>query len=222
MAVGAGGGQTGNRYELAAARVRLHWSWKSRHRTGRRQVGREVRTLIRTMWTAKPLWGAPRIHGELLKLGVTVSQATVAKYIVRHQRPPSQMWRTFLTNHVQQVVAADFFVVPTSTYRLLFVLVLLAHDRRRIVHIAVTHHPTAAWTAPQRREAFPWSNAPTYLLHDPDHAFAAVKGSVFRGRDGAPIAVAERLCRTLHWIDPARVSRSRDRLDGAWLTPRAD
>src|SRR5918994_1881659 len=122
---------------------RLYWSWKSRHGTGRPQVAREVRTLIRTMSTANPLWGAPRIHGELLKLGVTVSPATVAKYIVRHQRPPSQTWRAFLANHVHQLVAADFFVVPTATCRLLFVLVLLAHDRRRIVHIEVTDHPTA-------------------------------------------------------------------------------
>jgi putative transposase len=155
---------------------RLYWGWKSRQRTGRPQVDREVRTLIRTMSTANPLWGAPRIHGELLKLGMAVSQATVAKYIVRHEKPPSQTWRMFLANHVHQLVAADFFVVPTATCRLLFVLVLLAHDRRRIVHIAVTDHPTAAWTAQQLREAFPWNNAPKYLLRDRDHAFAAVKG----------------------------------------------
>src|SRR3977135_1549579 len=98
-----------------------------------------------------PLWGAPRIHGELLKLGVQVSQTTVAKYLARAVRPPSQPLRTFLANHVQQIVAADFFVVPTATYRLLFVLVILAHDRRRIVHVAVTPHPTAAWTAQKLR-----------------------------------------------------------------------
>jgi hypothetical protein len=102
-----------------------------------------------------PLWGAPRIHGELVKLGLDVSQATVAKYMARRRRPPSQIWRTFLTNHVHQIVAADFFVVPTATCRLLFVLVILAHDRRRVVHTAVTAHPTAAWTAQQFREAFP-------------------------------------------------------------------
>jgi putative transposase len=107
-----------------------------------------------------PLWGAPRIHGELLKVGLGVSQATVAKYMARPTAPPSQSWRTFLANHVQQIAAADFFVVPTATCRLLFVLVILAHERRRIVHVAVTDHPTAAWTAQQLREAFPWNEAP--------------------------------------------------------------
>jgi hypothetical protein len=93
---------------------------------------------------ANPLWGAPRIHGELLKLGIDVSQATVAKYMARRNRPPSQTWRTFLNNHVGQIMTADFFVVPTATYRLLFASVILAHQRRRIVHVAVTAHPTAA------------------------------------------------------------------------------
>jgi transposase InsO family protein len=118
-----------------------------------------------------PLWGAPRIHGELLKLGVQVSQATVAKYMARSATPPSQSWRTFLANHVQQIAAAEFFVVPTAAYRLLFVLVILAHDRRRVVHVAVTHHPTATWTAQPLREAFPWNQTPRYLIHDRDLAF---------------------------------------------------
>jgi len=134
--------------------------------------------LIRQIAHENPLWGAPRIHGELLKLGVQVSQATVAKYLGRRRTPPSQAWRTFLANHVKQIVAADFFIVPTATYRLLFVLVLLAHDRRRIVHVAVTDHPTAAWTAQQFREAFPWDHAPRYVLHDRDLAFQAVTASV--------------------------------------------
>ena len=121
-----------------------------------------------------PLWGAPRIHGELLKLGVDVCQATVAKYMARRQRPPSQTWRTFLTNHIDQIAAADFFVVPTITYRLLFVLVILNHQRRRVTHIAVTAHPTAAWTAQQLREAFPEETAPRYLIHERDHAFASL------------------------------------------------
>jgi hypothetical protein len=107
------------------------------------------------MAKANPLWGAPRIHGELLKLGVDVSQATVAKYMARQRRPPSQTWRAFLTNHVGQIAAADFFVVPTATCRLLFVLVILAHERRRVVHIAVTAHPTAAWTANNSARRFP-------------------------------------------------------------------
>ena len=150
---------------------RLWWTWKSRRRMGRPAVPADVRTLIRTMAQANPRWGAPRIHGELLKLGIDVSQATVAKYMGRPRQPPSQTWRTFLRNHIGQIVAADFFVVPTVTYRLLFVLVLLAHDRRRIRHIAVTAHPTAAWTAQQLREAFPWGEAPRSVIHDRDHAF---------------------------------------------------
>ena len=154
---------------------RLFWTWKSRHRTGRPTVPHEVRTLIRTMSSANPLWGAPRIHGELLKLGLTVSQTTVATYMVRRRPRPSQTWRAFLTNHAQQLIAADFFVVPTATCRFLFVLVLLAHDRRRIVSIAITEHPTAAWTAQQFRDAFPWDEAPRYLLRDRDHAFDHVK-----------------------------------------------
>ena len=137
-------------------------------------VAAAVRTLIRTMSEANPLWGAPRIHGELLKLGITVNQAAVAKYMVRRRCPPSQTWRTFLANHVSQIMAADFFVVPTMTYRLLFVLVILAHDRRRVVYLAVTAHPTAAWTAQQLRDAFPDDHAPRCLLHDRDGAFAAV------------------------------------------------
>lgn len=148
------------------------WRWKSRPRMGRPTVPKEVRDLIRTMSRVNPLWGAPRIHGELLKVGVDVCQATVAKYMVRHRRPPSQTWRTFLANHVGQIVAADFLVVPTATCRLLFVLVLVAHERRRVVHVAVTDHPTAAWTAQQLREAFPWEEAPRYLLRDRDHAIA--------------------------------------------------
>jgi transposase InsO family protein len=124
-----------------------------------------------------PLWGAPRIHGELLKLVVQVSQTTVAKYLARSAKPPSPSWRTFLATHVQQIAAVDFFVVPTVTYRLLFVLVMLAHDRRRVVHVAVTRHPTAAWTAQQLREAFPRDQAPTYLIHDRDGVFQGLRAA---------------------------------------------
>jgi putative transposase len=138
----------------------------------------DVRALIHEMSTANALWGAPRIHGELQKLGITVSESTVAQYLQRHPRPPSQTWRTFLTNHASQIVAADFFVVPTVTFRLLFVLVILAHDRRRIVHVAVTEHPTAAWTAQQLRNAFPENDAPRYLLHDRDSVFAEVATTI--------------------------------------------
>ncbi len=153
---------------------RLLWTWKSRHRPGRPAVPCDVRALIRTMSDMNPLWGAPRIHGELLKLGIDVCEATVAKYMARRQRPPSQTWRTFLANHIDQIAAADFFVVPTITCRLLFVLVILTHQRRRVAHVAVTAHPTAPWTAQQLREAFPEDTAPRYLVHDRDHAFAAL------------------------------------------------
>jgi putative transposase len=122
----------------------------------------------------EPIVGRAAHHGELLKLGLTVSESTVAKYMRRHPRPPSQTWRTFLTNHARQIMAADLFVVPTVTFRLLFVLVILAHDRRRIVHVAVAAHPTAAWTAQQLRNAFPENEAPRYLLHDRDTVFADV------------------------------------------------
>jgi hypothetical protein len=117
---------------------RLFWTWKSRRRVGPRSVPLEVRTLIRTMSDANRPAGAPRVHGELRKLGIDVCQATVKKHMGRQRRPPSQTWRTFLTNHLGQIVAADFFVVPTATCRILFVLVLLAHERRRVVHVAVT------------------------------------------------------------------------------------
>ena len=150
---------------------RVFWTWKSRRRSGRPTLPADVRALIRTMSQANPLWGAPRVHGELRKLGIDVCQATVAKYMGRRRQPPSQTWRTFLVNHITQVMAADFFVVPTATGRLLFVLVILAHERRRVVHVAVTDHPTAAWTGQQLREAFPWVQAPRYLLRDRDHAF---------------------------------------------------
>ena len=157
---------------------RLFWAWKSRRRTGRPGVSKAVRALIRELSSANPLWGAPRIHGELLKLGISVSQSTVAKYMRRPRTSPSQSWRTFLTNHAGQVMAADFFVVPTVTFRLLFVLVILGHERRRIVHVAVTEHPTAAWTAQQLRNAFPEAQVPAYLLHDRDGAFADVATTI--------------------------------------------
>ena len=164
---------------------RLWWAWKSRRRIGRPTVPADVRSLIRTMAEANPRWGAPRIHSELLKLGIDVFQATVAKYMGHRRPPPSQTWRTFLRNHIGQIVAADLFVVPTATYRLLFVLVLLTHDRRRIRHVAVTAHPTAAWTAQQFREAFPWNEAPRYVIHDRDHAFDGLRATA------KPMAIEE-------------------------------
>jgi putative transposase len=130
------------------------------------------------MSQANPLWGAPRIHGELQKLGVEISQAAVSKYVVRHRRPPSQTWRTFLDNHLGNLVSVDFFVVPTVLFKVLFVFVVLAHERRRVVHINVTDSPTAQWTAQQLVEAFPWQTAPRYLLRDRD----AVYGVAFSSR----------------------------------------
>ena len=120
------------------------------------------------MRQANPLWGAPRIHGELQKLGIKVSQASVAKYLRGRGGPPSQSWRTFLTNHVSLLASIDFFTVPTATFRVLFVFVVLSHDRRRIVHVNVTAHPTAAWTAQQLREAWPWDTAPRFVIRDRD------------------------------------------------------
>jgi len=123
-------------------------------------------------------WGATRIHGELLKLGFSISQAAVSKYMVRYPSPPSQAWRTFLTNHADCLTSIDFFMVPTATFRLLFGFIVLHHERRRIVHFGVTANPTMAWVAQQIREAFPWETTPRYLLRDRD----AVYGVEFRDR----------------------------------------
>ena len=136
--------------------LRRQWAWRSRRsRPGRPNTDVAVRTLVGTMAAANPLWGAPRIHGELGKLGIAVSERTVSRLLRRRRRPPSQTWRTFLTNHVATLVSMDFFTVPTLTGRVLFVLVLLTHQRRRIVHVNITDHPTAVWTAQQMIEAFP-------------------------------------------------------------------
>jgi hypothetical protein len=120
-----------------------------------------------------PLWGAPRLHGELLKLGIDIGETSVGKYMVRDRKPPSQTWRTFLENHIKSMVSVDFFTVPTIDFRVLYVFVVLAHERRRILHFAVTAHPTAEWTAQQLREAFPWDRAPRFLLHDRDRIFGS-------------------------------------------------
>ena len=158
---------------------RLYWRWKSRRgRSGRLPIDPKIRALVRRMSLANPLWGAPRIHGELLKLGIAISQASVAKYMARHRRPPPQSWRTFLANHLGDLVSVDFFTVPTATFRVLFVFVVLSHKRRQVLHFNVTEHPTAEWTARQIIEAFPWDTAPRYLLRDRD----GVYGDGFRRR----------------------------------------
>jgi putative transposase len=150
---------------------KLYWTWKSRHSAGRPAVSPEIRFLIRKMSLANPRWGAPRIHGELVKLGINLSETTIAKYMAKHRKPPSQTWRTFLKNHMTSLVSADFFVVPTITFQLYFVFVILSHDRRRPIHFAITKNPTAEWTARQVLEAFPWDTAPRYLLHDRDSIY---------------------------------------------------
>ena len=135
---------------------RLFWTKLSRRKTGGRPaVDPKVKALIKQMAQANPLWGAPRIHGELIRLGIEVSERTVSRLMPKGRKPPSQMWRTFLDNHFRTMVSIDFFTVPTSTFRVLFVFVVLAHNRRRVIHFNVTEHPTAAWTAQQIIEAFP-------------------------------------------------------------------
>jgi transposase InsO family protein len=141
-------------------------------------VSKEVRALIRTLSKANPLWGSPRIVGELRKLGIDVAKSTVEKYRVHPPRQPSPTWKSFLKNHAQDLVAIDFFVVPTLTFKLLYVLVILAHERQRVVHFNVTAQPTARWTAQQVVEAFPWDEAPRYLLRDRD----SIYGALFRRR----------------------------------------
>src|SRR5271156_2354927 len=148
---------------------RFYWRWRSK--SGRPSIDREIRDLIRQMSSANPLWGAPRIHGELLKLGIEVSQATVAKYMMRRRGTPSQNWRTFLRNYAEGIAAIDMFVVASASFRLLYVMIILAHDRRTIVSAAVTEHPTAAWLSRQAIEAFPWDTAPRYLLRDRDASY---------------------------------------------------
>lgn len=151
---------------------RYYWRWKSCRR-GRPRIDADLRALIRRMSEANPLWGAPRIHGELLKLGIEVAEATVSKYLVRRRGPPSQAWRTFLENHTQDLLGMDFLTVPTATFRVLFVLVMLKHDRRRLLHFAVTEHPTALWTARQLSDAAGAGALPGHLLHDCDAIFGA-------------------------------------------------
>src|SRR5438270_507223 len=158
---------------------RAFWTWKSRSaRTGRPSIGSAIAHLVRTMALANPLWGAPRIHGELLKLGLDVSQRTVGRLMPRRAKPPSQTWRTFLENHVADLVSVHCFVVPTATFRVLHVFVVLLTHRRRVVHFNVTDSATAAWTAQQIVEAFPNDSATRYLLRDRD----SIYGGEFRRR----------------------------------------
>jgi putative transposase len=174
---------------------RLYWTWKSRRcRSGRPTIDADVRELIRTMSRNNIGWGAPRIHGELQMLGIRVSESTVAKYMIGHRKPPSQTWKTFLANHTADLVSVDFFTVPTATFRIMYVFVILHHERREIVHFNATYHPTAEWTAQQILETFPFDTAPRYLIRDRD----SIYGAQFRNRAkglGEGIGDRPRICK---------------------------
>jgi transposase InsO family protein len=157
---------------------RAWWRWKSRTRGGRPAIDAELRALIRQMCRDNPLWGAPRIHGELLKLGFDVAQSTVSKYALRPKKPPSQGWKPLLRNHSDGIASIDLFAVPTITFECLYIFVVLGHQRRRIIWFGVTRHPTAEWLARQITEAFPWNTAPSIIIRDNDRAF----GQAFRPR----------------------------------------
>jgi transposase InsO family protein len=160
---------------------RAYWRWKSKKRGGRPKIDRGLRDLIRRMSQENPLWGASRIHGELLMLGFEVAQSTVSKYMARGRKPSSQSWKTFLRNHANAIVAIDLCIVPTVTFERLFAFLVVGHERRRLLWIEVTKHPTAEWLARQITEAFPWDTAPDYLIRDNDRAY----GGVFEARVGA-------------------------------------
>ena len=153
------------------AGFRVFWRWTSRHRAGRPRIDRGLRDLIRRMSRENPLWGAPRIHGELLMLGFEVAQSTVSKYMVRSKAPPSQSWKTFLRNHAEAIAAIDMCVVPTLTFERLFAFLVLGHGRRQLLWFEVTRHPTAEWLARQITEAFPWASALACLVRDNDCAY---------------------------------------------------
>jgi len=157
---------------------RAHWRWRSHELSGRPRVPKDVRDLIREISLANPLWGAPRIHGELLKLGIEIAQSTVSKYMPKGGRPHGQTWRTFLRNPADGIASIDLFVVPTITFKLLFDLVILRHSRRQIASFAVTAHPTADWLARQISEAFPWDSGPRNLIRDRDRSY----GEIFQHR----------------------------------------
>jgi len=158
---------------------RLLWRWKSRRQgPGRPPASKDIHDLIRRMATENLGWGAPRIHGELLKLGIHVSERTVSRLMPRQHKPPSQTWRTFLANHAGTLACIDFFTIPTATFRVLYVFLVLSLDRRRVVHGNVTSAASADWAAQQIIDAFPEDTAPCYLLRDRD----GVYGAPFRKR----------------------------------------
>jgi len=173
------------------AGFRTFWRWKSRRGPGRPKLALEIRQLIREINLANPLWGAPRIHGELLKLGIDVGQTSVAKYMARRRRPPSQGWRTFLLNHADGIASIDLFVVPTISFKLLYGLLILRHDRRRILLLGVTTSPTAEWIARQLSDACGWEPVPDYLIRDHDRVYGEaftrrIRAMGIRDRPTAP------------------------------------
>jgi len=176
-----------------------YWRWRSRKHPGRPPTDPAIRDLIRRMAEANPLWGAPHLHGELLKLGIQISERTIPSLRPRRKpKPPSQTWLTFLRNHLTSMASADFLTVPTATFRVLFVFVVLSHERRRVLPFNVTEHPTAAWTAQQLVEAFPWDTAPRYLLSDRD----SIYGTCFRQRLGGMGVKEVLIARHSPWQTP--------------------
>jgi transposase InsO family protein len=173
------------------AGFRAYWRWKSRPLGGRPPVPADIRSLIREMSIVNPLWGAPRIHGELLKLGIDVGQTTVAKYMAGRRRPPSQGWKAFLCNHADGIASMDLFLVPTISFRMLYGLLILQHARRQLLWVGVTAHPTAEWIARQLTEAYGWQRAPRYIIRDRDRVYGKAVLSRLRamGIRDRPIAV---------------------------------
>ncbi len=193
---------------------RIYWTRISQRKSGGRpQASSEVRALIKRMATANPYWGAPRIHGELLKLGLEISERTVSRLMPKCRKPPSQTWKAFLNNHVQDLVSVDFFTVPTVSFRVLFVFVVLVHHRRRVVHFNVTEHPTAGWTGQQMVEAFPEDTAPRYLLRDRDKIYGCAFHERIRG-----LSIADVLSAPASPWQQAHVERLIGRSDAtAWI-----
>jgi putative transposase len=170
---------------------RMYWRWRSR-RSGRPKTNAEIRDLIRRMSSANPFWGAPRIHGELLKLGIDVSQATVGRYLPRRPKTPSPTWRSFLHNHLTDTVAIDMFIVATATFRILYILIVLDHHGRKIIHFGMTENPTQVWLSHQITEAFPWDTAPRYLLRDRDASYGPVFHTRVKGMGVEEVVIAPR------------------------------
>jgi hypothetical protein len=196
------------------AGFRGYWRWKSGSRGGRPKIEYDLRALIKQMSIDNPLWGAPRIHGELLKLGFEVAQSSVAKYMVKRNGPPNQGWRTFLRNHAPDIAAMDLFVVPTISFGLLYALVIVRLDRRELVWTNVTASPTAEWIARQITEAFPWDEAPQHLIRDRDRIYGTVFTRRLRGM-ATNQASNERLVLSLQGRVPALIAAGRNSLFSA-------